>query len=82
VGIDVHSTGHADDDSGAGFLLRGSGPPEECFAILMQCFIIMCVISLQWVLFGYSLAFGPDTGQGIIGSLDWGRPQACRRTAL
>jgi Amt family ammonium transporter len=37
----------------------------------MQCFIITCVISLQWVLFGYSLAFGPDTGLGIIGSLKW-----------
>jgi Amt family ammonium transporter len=31
----------------------------------------MCVISLQWALFGYSLAFGPDTGYGIIGSLKW-----------
>jgi Amt family ammonium transporter len=26
------------------------------------------MISLLWVLFGYSLAFGPDTGWGIIGS--------------
>jgi Amt family ammonium transporter len=37
----------------------------------MQCFIIVCIISLQWVLFGYSLAFGPDTGYGIIGGLKW-----------
>jgi ammonia channel protein AmtB len=37
----------------------------------MQCFIITCVISLQRVLFGYSLAFGPDTGWGIIGGLKW-----------
>jgi Amt family ammonium transporter len=36
----------------------------------MQCFIILCVISLQWMLFGYSLAFGP-TFHGIIGNLDW-----------
>jgi Amt family ammonium transporter len=36
----------------------------------MQCFGILCVISLQWVLFGYSLAFGPDF-HGIIGKLDW-----------
>jgi Amt family ammonium transporter len=27
-------------------------------------------LSIQWVLFGYSLAFGPDLG-GIIGNLDW-----------
>jgi Amt family ammonium transporter len=36
----------------------------------MQSFIIMAVISIQWVLWGYSLAFGPDKG-GIIGGLDW-----------
>ena len=33
-------------------------------------FILMAVISVQWVLFGYSLAFGPDVG-GIVGSLEW-----------
>jgi len=37
----------------------------------MQCFFIMCLVGLQWVLFGYSLAFGPDTGYGIIGGLQW-----------
>jgi Amt family ammonium transporter len=44
---------------------------KNVLSILMQCFIIVCAISLQWVLFGYSLSFGPDTGQGIIGSLKW-----------
>jgi len=29
------------------------------------------VISLQWVLYGYSLTFGPDTGFGLIGGFDW-----------
>ena len=37
---------------------------------IMQSFIAMAVISIQWVLWGYSLAFGPDVG-GIIGSLKW-----------
>ena len=37
----------------------------------MQGFIILCVISLQWILYGYSITFSPDTGQGIIGGLDW-----------
>ena len=36
----------------------------------MHCFIIVALISIQWVLWGYSLAFGPDVG-GIIGSLAW-----------
>lgn len=37
----------------------------------MQCFSIAALISIQWVLFGYSLAFGPDAGFGIIGNLEW-----------
>ncbi len=43
---------------------------KNALATLMQSFIILAVISLQWVLWGYSLAFGPDRG-GIIGGLDW-----------
>src|SRR6266545_7068632 len=43
---------------------------KNALATLMQSFIIMAIISLQWVLWGYSLAFGPDHG-GIIGGLDW-----------
>jgi Amt family ammonium transporter len=37
---------------------------------IMLSFIILCVISVQWVLWGYSLAFGPDKGH-IIGGLEW-----------
>jgi Amt family ammonium transporter len=36
----------------------------------MQSFVIMALISVQWVLWGYTLAFGPDQ-RGIIGNLDW-----------
>ncbi len=43
---------------------------KNALATLMQSFIIMAVISIQWVLWGYSLAFGPDKG-GILGGLDW-----------
>jgi len=43
---------------------------KNALATLMQSFIIMALISVQWVLWGYSLAFGPDHG-GIIGGLDW-----------
>src|SRR5437764_7599198 len=35
---------------------------KNALATLMQSFIILAVISLQWVLWGYSLAFGPDRG--------------------
>src|SRR5207237_1166725 len=43
---------------------------KNALATLMQSFIIMAIISIQWVLWGYSLAFGPDKG-GIVGGLDW-----------
>ena len=56
---------------GLAFFYGGLVRRKNVLSILMQCFIIMCVISLQWVLFGYSLSFGPDTGLGIIGSLKW-----------
>src|SRR3982750_163420 len=43
---------------------------RNVLATLLQSLAALCVISLQWVLFGYSLAFGPDKG-GIIGGLEW-----------
>jgi Amt family ammonium transporter len=43
---------------------------KNVLGTIMQSFIILCLISVQWVLWGYSLAFGPDKG-GIIGSLAW-----------
>jgi len=38
--------------------------------LLMQSFIMIALISIQWVLWGYSLAFAPDHGH-LIGGLDW-----------
>ena len=43
---------------------------KNVLSILMQCFMAMCVVTLQWILIGYSLAFGPDI-KGIVGSLKW-----------
>lgn len=37
---------------------------------IMNIFFIMAAISIQWVLIGYSLSFGPDKF-GIFGGLDW-----------
>jgi Amt family ammonium transporter len=56
---------------GLAFFYGGLARRKNVLSIIMQCFIIMCIISLQWVLYGYSLAFGPDTGRGIIGTLAW-----------
>ena len=52
------------------FFYGGLVRRKNVLSILMQCMIILCVVSLQWVLFGYSLSFGPDI-KGVIGGLDW-----------
>ena len=43
---------------------------KNVLGTIMQSFIALGIITIQWVLYGYSLAFGPDIG-GIIGNLDW-----------
>ena len=44
---------------------------KNVLSILMQCMFILGLVSVTWVLVGYTLAFGPDVnGWGIIGGLD------------
>src|SRR5438876_1527688 len=43
---------------------------KNALGTIMHSFIILCLISIQWVLWGYSLAFGPDKGH-IVGGLEW-----------
>lgn len=43
---------------------------KNVLGTIMQSFIAIGVITVQWVLFGYSLAFGPDIDH-VIGSLKW-----------
>ena len=54
---------------GLAFFYGGMVRRKNILGVLMQCFIIMCVLGLQWVIFGYSLSFAP--GNSFIGSLDW-----------
>src|SRR5229473_4508988 len=42
---------------------------KNVLAILMQSFILAALVSIQWLLFGYSLAFSP--GNAFIGGLQW-----------
>ena len=49
-----------------GGMVRG----KNVLGTIMQSYIILALITLEWVLWGYSLSFGPDHG-GIIGGLDW-----------
>ncbi len=54
---------------GLAFFYGGMVRRKNILGTLMQCFIIMCVLSLQWVLYGYSLSFAP--GKGFWGTLQW-----------
>jgi len=54
---------------GLAFFYGGMVRKKNILSMLMQCFIIMGVIGLQWVLFGYSLSFGP--GGRFWGGLQW-----------
>src|ERR687894_2268006 len=43
---------------------------KNVLSTIMHSVFMLALISVQWVLWGYSLAFGPSQG-GIIGSLGW-----------
>lgn len=43
---------------------------KNVLGTIMHSFVAMGLVTVVWVLWGYSLAFGPDVG-GIVGSLDW-----------
>ncbi|MEK7270995.1 MAG: ammonium transporter [Planctomycetota bacterium] len=54
------------------FFYGGLVRRKNVLSVLVQCFAVTCLVSLQWMTFGYSLAFGPDLGGvGVIGTLDW-----------
>ena len=55
---------------GLGFFYAGLVRRKNVLSTLMHSFFILCLISVQWVLWGYTLAFGPDW-HGVIGSLRW-----------
>jgi Amt family ammonium transporter len=43
---------------------------KNVLSTMMHSFIAVCIVSVVWVFWGYSLAFAPDIG-GVIGGLDW-----------
>ena len=53
-----------------GLFYGGMVRKKNALSTIMFSFAILALISVQWVLYGYSLAFGPDVGH-IIGNLDW-----------
>ena len=55
---------------GLAFFYGGLVRRKNVLATMMQSFFVLCLISIQWILWGYTLSFGPDKGH-IIGSLAW-----------
>jgi ammonium transporter, Amt family len=54
---------------GLAFFYGGMVGRKNVLGILMQCFIILCLVSIVWVLFGYSLSFAPS--KGFWGGFQW-----------
>ncbi len=53
-----------------GFFYGGMVRKKNILSTLNLSFIVIALMSIQWVLFGYSLAFGSDHG-GLIGGLNY-----------
>jgi Amt family ammonium transporter len=53
-----------------GFFYGGLVQRKNVLSTIMHSFFILALISVQWVLWGYTLAFGPDR-RGLIGGLEW-----------
>jgi Amt family ammonium transporter len=57
---------------GVGFLYGGLTRRKNALTVILQNFLVYAIVSMQWVLWGYSLAFGPDAGgYGFIGTMEW-----------
>ena len=55
---------------GVAFFYGGLVRRTNAAATMMHSFMTIGIVGVVWVLWGYSLAFGPDIG-GVIGSLEW-----------
>ncbi len=53
-----------------GFFYGGLVRRKNVLSTIMHSFFLLALVSVQWVLVGYSLAFGPDW-HGLIGGLNW-----------
>jgi Amt family ammonium transporter len=55
---------------GVGFFYGGMVRKKNIISMIALAFIVFAMVSLQWVLWGYSFAFGPDVA-GFIGGLSY-----------
>jgi ammonium transporter, Amt family len=55
---------------GLAFFYGGMVRGKNVLGTMMQSFMAVAIISIQWMVIGYSLGFGPDKGH-VIGGLEW-----------
>ncbi|KAJ3102482.1 hypothetical protein HDU96_009615 [Phlyctochytrium bullatum] len=59
---------------GLGFFYSGMTRAKNALTMIMLCMLAMCVVTLQWIAFGFSISFSewqPESGSVIIGNLDY-----------
>jgi len=54
---------------GLAFFYGGMVRRKNILSVLMQCFFVLCLLTVHWMLFGYSLSFAP--GKGFWGGSLW-----------
>jgi ammonium transporter, Amt family len=52
------------------FFYGGMVRKKNLLSTIMMSFAILCMVSVLWIIYGYSLAFGPDV-KGLIGNFSW-----------
>jgi Amt family ammonium transporter len=55
---------------GIAFYYAGMSRRKNVLGALMHGFAALCLVSVIWVLWGYTIAFGGDNG-GVVGGLEW-----------
>lgn len=57
---------------GVGFFYGGMVKSRNVVSVIKQSLLILALVSLQWVVLGYTLVFGTDVGgAGVIGGFDF-----------
>jgi len=57
---------------GVGFLYGGLTRRKHALTVILQNFMVYAIVSIQWVLWGYAIMFGPSADSfGFIGNFDW-----------
>jgi Amt family ammonium transporter len=57
---------------GLGFFYSGLARAKGALSNVMICMLAYCIVTIQWVLYGFSLTFSESATNGFIGNFDMG----------